>query len=116
MNSAPANCIPRHCDFLGENKLDFLVRSSKEDIMTFLKWMLDVYPGIRKQSTLHEYWRVWCMLYRKSVGHSVHAKVMEEVNDVRARRDYRMVMLNRASTLSTLHGSTASTKLLEKSR
>ncbi|KIX10206.1 uncharacterized protein Z518_01287 [Rhinocladiella mackenziei CBS 650.93] len=49
--------------------------------MTLLKWILDVYPRVRKRSTLDEYWRVWCMLYRKSVGKSLHAKVMEEVRD-----------------------------------
>jgi len=65
-----------------EDRLDLLVHSTKEDIMTFLKWILDFYPRVRKRSSLHEYWRVWCMLYRKSVGHSLHAKVMEEVNDV----------------------------------
>lgn len=54
--------------------------------MTFLKWMLDVYPRIRKRSSVHEYWRVWCMLYRKSAGYSVHANVIEEVTDVRVHR------------------------------
>jgi hypothetical protein len=50
--------------------------------MTFLKWILDFYPRVRKRSSLHEYWRLWKMLYRKSIGISVHAKVAEEVNDV----------------------------------
>ncbi|KIX08851.1 uncharacterized protein Z518_03508 [Rhinocladiella mackenziei CBS 650.93] len=49
--------------------------------MTFLKWILDIYPRVRKRSTLDEYWRVWCMLYRKSVDKGLHAKVMEEVRD-----------------------------------
>jgi len=71
----------RHCEFLGEDRLSFLVRATKEDIMTFLKWILDVHPRVRKRSTLDEYWRVWCMLYRKSVGKGLHAKVMEEVRD-----------------------------------
>ena len=51
--------------------------------MAFLTWMLDTYTRIRKRSSVHKYWRVWWMLYRKSVGCSLHAKVMEEVNDVR---------------------------------
>jgi hypothetical protein len=51
--------------------------------MTFLKWILDYHPRVRKRSSLHEYWRLWKMLYRKSIGASVHAKVAEEVNDVR---------------------------------
>ncbi|KAF2471333.1 uncharacterized protein BDR25DRAFT_223650 [Lindgomyces ingoldianus] len=71
----------KHCKFLGEDRLSFLVKCTKEDIMTFLTWLLDLYPRIRKRSSLHEYWRVWRMLYQKSVGHSLHAKVREEVND-----------------------------------
>ena len=51
--------------------------------MTFLRWILDFYPRVRKRSSLSEYWRLWKMLYRKSIGTSVHAKVAEEVNDVR---------------------------------
>ena len=81
-----ANCTSRHCAFLGEDRLTFLVQSTKEDIMTFLKWMLDVYPRIRKRSSVHEYWRVLRMLYRKSVGESIHANIIEEVNDVRVHR------------------------------
>jgi len=78
-----ANRMSRHCDFLGEDRLDFLNRSDKEDFMTFLKWMLDINDRIRKRSSVHEYWRVLRMLYRKSVGESVHANIIEEVNDVR---------------------------------
>lgn len=63
--------------------------------MTFLKWVLDTYPRVRKRSSLHEYWRLWRMLYRKSVGQSLHAKVMEEVNDVRLKHSLiRLVFLN----------------------
>lgn len=72
----------RYCKLIEEDRLDLLVHSTKEDIMTFLKWVLDTYPRVRKRSSLHEYWRIWRMLYRKSVGQSLHAKVMEEVNDV----------------------------------
>lgn len=75
--------ISRHCEFLVEDRLHFLVQSTKEDIMTFLTWILDYYPRVRKRSSLHEYWRLWCMLYRKSVGRSLHAKLMEEVSNMR---------------------------------
>ena len=81
-----ANCMSRHCVFLGEDRLDFLKRSDKEEFMTFLTWMLDVYDRIRKRSSVHEYWRVLRMLYRKSVGESIHANIIEEVNDVRVHR------------------------------
>ena len=33
----------RHCDFLGEHQLRSLVAAQKEDVMTFLKWILDNY-------------------------------------------------------------------------
>lgn len=49
----------KHCEFLGEDRLNFLVQATKEDIMTFLTWVLDFYPRIKKRSTVHEYWRVW---------------------------------------------------------
>jgi len=51
--------------------------------MTFLMWMLDVNIRIKKRSSVHEYWRVLRMLCRKSVGKTVHANIIEEVNDVR---------------------------------
>jgi hypothetical protein len=37
---------------------------------------------VRKKSTLHEYWRVWRMLYRRCVGYSLHAKIAGDINDV----------------------------------
>jgi hypothetical protein len=49
--------------------------------MTFLKWILDEYR-VRKKSTLHEYWRVWRMLYRRCVRYSLHAKITGDINDV----------------------------------
>jgi hypothetical protein len=51
--------------------------------MIFFEWILDRYPRIKKSSSIKEYWRVFKMLYRKSTGSSLHAKVMEEVLDVR---------------------------------
>jgi len=78
--------MSRHCALLDEDRLDFLRRSDKEEFMTFLKWMLDVNDRIRKRSSVHEYWRVLRMLYRKSVGESIHANIIEEVNDVRVHR------------------------------
>jgi hypothetical protein len=50
--------------------------------MTFMKWILDEYPRVRKQSSLHQYFRQFRMLRRKCVGQSLHAKTMEDVNDV----------------------------------
>jgi hypothetical protein len=64
-----------------EDPLSFLQHCTKADIMTFLKWILDEYR-VRKRSTLHEYWRVWRMLYRRCVGYSLHAKIAGDIIDV----------------------------------
>ena len=56
---------------MDEDPLVFLQNCSKEDIMTFLK--LD---------SSHEYKRIFLMLYRRCVGHSLHAKIASDVNDV----------------------------------
>jgi hypothetical protein len=71
----------RYCELMNEDPLAFLQHCSREDIMTFLKWILDQYH-VRKKSTLHEYWRVWRMLYRRCVGRSLHAKITADINDV----------------------------------
>ena len=73
--------ICRFSEMMDEDPLSFLQHCTKEDIMTFLKWVLDEYR-VRKQSTLHEYWRVWRMLYRRCVGYSLHAKIAGDINDV----------------------------------
>jgi hypothetical protein len=78
--------MSRHCTLLDEDRLDFLKRSNKEEFMTFLKWILDVNDRIRKRRSVHEYWRVLRMLYRKSVGESIRANMIEEVNNVRVHR------------------------------
>ncbi|KAE8397492.1 hypothetical protein BDV37DRAFT_291961 [Aspergillus pseudonomiae] len=70
----------RHCDFLGEHRLKFLVAARKEDVMIFLKWILDNY-AIKKFSSLHENWRQWCQLYRQAVGRSLHTKCRSDIND-----------------------------------
>ncbi|KAH7042182.1 hypothetical protein B0J12DRAFT_702369 [Macrophomina phaseolina] len=78
---APLEMQMQYCQYVGQDEFELLVQSTKEDIMTFLKWMLDAYPRIRKRSSLHEYWRLWRMLYRKAAGKSLYSKVIEEIND-----------------------------------
>jgi hypothetical protein len=70
----------RYCEFMKEDPLTSLQHCSKEDIMAFLKWTLDHYQ-VRKKSSLHEYWKIWRMLYR-CVGRSLHAKIVADINDV----------------------------------
>jgi hypothetical protein len=55
---------------MDEDPLIFLQNCSKEDIMTFLKWLHDNYR-IKKLDSSHEYTRIFLMLYRRCVGHSL---------------------------------------------
>lgn len=66
---------------MDEDPLVFLQNCSREDIMTFLKWLHDSYR-IKKLDSSHEYKRIFLMLYRRCVGHSLHAKIASDVNDV----------------------------------
>jgi hypothetical protein len=66
---------------MNEKPLDYLARSSGEDIMIFLKWLHDNYH-IKKLKTAQGYKRVYFMLYRRSVGRNLHAKIAQDVNDV----------------------------------
>ncbi|KAM7210638.1 hypothetical protein V8F06_013977 [Rhypophila decipiens] len=47
----------RHCKFLGVDEHEYMDIAEKEDIMTFLHWMLDTFPRIRKRSWVLEYKR-----------------------------------------------------------
>ncbi|XP_044715279.1 FluG domain-containing protein [Hirsutella rhossiliensis] len=71
----------RHCVHLSVDPLDHLAESTKEDIMTFLEWMLDSHRRIRKRSTVHAYKRIFFQVYRKSVGADFSKQANEEIND-----------------------------------
>ncbi|OAA52162.1 hypothetical protein BBO_00003 [Beauveria brongniartii RCEF 3172] len=60
---------------------DHLQQSTKEDIMTFLEWMLDTHQRIRKRSTVHAYKRILFQVYRKSAGVDFNKKANEDIND-----------------------------------
>ncbi|KAM7211351.1 hypothetical protein V8F06_013259, partial [Rhypophila decipiens] len=47
----------RHCKFLRVNEHEFMDIAEMEDIMTFLDWMVDTFPRIRKRSLVLEYKR-----------------------------------------------------------
>ena len=64
---------------MDEDPLVFLQNCSKEDIMTFLKWLHDNYR-IKKLDSSHEYKRIFLMLYRRCVGHSLHAKIASQLS------------------------------------
>lgn len=67
---------------MNEEPLTYLVRSSKEDIIIFLKWLHDN-THITKLTTAQEYKRVYFILYRRCVGHGLHAKIAQHIDDVR---------------------------------
>lgn len=56
----------RFYEFMNEEPLTYLVRSSKEDIIIFLKWLHDN-THITKLTTAQEYKRVYFILYRHDV-------------------------------------------------
>lgn len=66
---------------MDEDPLTFLQYCSKKDIMTFLKWLHDN-SRIKKLDSSHEYKRIFLMLYRCCVGHSLHTKIASDINDV----------------------------------
>ncbi|KAG8407809.1 hypothetical protein J3459_018322 [Metarhizium acridum] len=77
----PISNLARHCDHLCTDAVNHLENASKEDIMTFLQWMLDSYRRIRKRSTVHAYKRILFQVYRKSVGIDFNKEANEEIND-----------------------------------
>ncbi|CEJ91512.1 Putative FluG domain-containing protein [[Torrubiella] hemipterigena] len=70
-----------HCTHLTVNPHAHLKQSTKEDIMTFLEWMLDSYRRIRKRSTVHAYKRILFQVYRKSIGIDFDKNENDEVNN-----------------------------------
>ncbi|KAJ9155542.1 DUF3435 domain protein [Pleurostoma richardsiae] len=70
-----------HCAHLDVDDYSHMDVAAKEDIMVFLEWMLDTYKRIRKRSTVHEYKRVFLMVYRKSVSRDFDKEASSEIND-----------------------------------
>jgi ABC-type molybdate transport system ATPase subunit len=60
---------------MDEDPLAFLQNYSREDIMTFLKWLHDNYR-IKKLDSSHEYKRIFLMLYRRCIGHSIRRGIV----------------------------------------
>ncbi|KAJ3498203.1 hypothetical protein NLG97_g1302 [Lecanicillium saksenae] len=71
----------RHCAYLCTKAENHLLQSTKEDIMTFLEWMLDTHKKIRKRSAVHAYKRILFQVYRKSTGFDFDKLGNEEIND-----------------------------------
>ena len=56
--------------------------------MSFLTWLLDNYPGVRKKSSLHQYWRQLKMLYKKYKKKLLDKDLVDNVNKVRYSSEY----------------------------
>ena len=50
--------------------------------MVFFKWVLDFFPRVRKKSSLHQYWRVLKMLFKKHTNGWIKENVIKDVNNV----------------------------------
>ncbi|KAK4206310.1 hypothetical protein QBC37DRAFT_459804, partial [Rhypophila decipiens] len=70
-----------HCKFLGVDEYEYMDIAEKEDIMTFLDWMLDTFPRIRKRSSVLEYKRVFFLIYRKSMKRGFDREAASEIHD-----------------------------------
>ncbi len=55
----------RFCDHIREDPVVLLKGHDVKDYNTFFRWTLDHYPGIKKNSSLHQYFRGFKMLYEK---------------------------------------------------
>ena len=53
------------------------------DYKTFFNWMLDHYPGVRKKSSLHQYWRQLKMHFKRHAKKLLHQDIIDDVNKVR---------------------------------
>jgi hypothetical protein len=72
----------RYYKLMIKDLLAFLQHCTKEDIITFLNWILDYYH-VRKKSSFYKYWRVWRILYRRYIGRSLYAKIAADINNIR---------------------------------
>jgi hypothetical protein len=93
--------ISRYCDLLGEDRLKFLIGSTKEDIMAFLKWIPDVYNYVKKKSSLHDKLHGWlksyaansCHLIKQSLPSSDETPVLPPWRIARSAISLRMTSL-----------------------
>ena len=53
-----------------------------KDCKTFFRWTLDHYPGIKKKSSLHQYFRLFKMLYEKYTERWMDANTVKTLNSV----------------------------------
>ncbi|KAF2174473.1 hypothetical protein K469DRAFT_648257, partial [Zopfia rhizophila CBS 207.26] len=66
---------------VNQRPIDFLKSAVAGDYMAFFTWVLDRYPGVRKKSSVHQYWRQLKMLYKKYAGRLLDKDLVDDVNN-----------------------------------
>jgi galactose-1-phosphate uridylyltransferase len=59
-----------------------LVSANAASYKTFWTWLLDHYPGVKKRSTLKQYWRQLKMLYKQYARQRLPENIADDVNNV----------------------------------
>jgi hypothetical protein len=67
---------------LEQDPVSFLRTAVAGDYITFFRWILDQYTGVRKKSSLHQYWRQVKMLYKRHAGKLLDKDLVDNVNNV----------------------------------
>ncbi|KAL5407310.1 hypothetical protein PMIN04_011770 [Paraphaeosphaeria minitans] len=63
-----------------KNPIDLLKSATVADYKTFFNWTLDHHPGVRKKSSLHQYWRQLKMHYKCHTKRRLHQDIVDDVN------------------------------------
>lgn len=74
--------IIRYSEEAEEPPIDYLKSVVPANYKAFFTWVLDRYPGVRKKSSLHQYWRQLKMLYKKHARKLFDPNVVDDVNNV----------------------------------
>ncbi|KAF2174706.1 hypothetical protein K469DRAFT_685751 [Zopfia rhizophila CBS 207.26] len=64
-----------------ERPIDFIKSTDAANYKAFFTWVLDHYPGVRKKSSLHQYWRQLKMLYKKHARKLLDKDLVDDVNN-----------------------------------
>lgn len=67
---------------MGEDPYDLLQHLKAEDVKTFFDWMVLNYRGIKTDSTLGNYWRVFKRLYVRETGQAIDESMRSDIINV----------------------------------
>lgn len=69
------------CKTVKQDPIPLLKSLVPGDYMAFFKWILDYYPRVRKKSSVHQYWRVFKMLYKEYANGWLDEDLIKDVNN-----------------------------------